>query len=805
MEQQGLTQGEVEERRKVHGRNVLPRDRWALWRPFVAVAVEPMFLLLAATAGLYFVLGEGREGWAMVVALGLVAGIDAVGNVRSNRAVAALARVAARSARVLREGRVVEVAAADLVVDDVVSVEEGTTVPADGEVLEGLDLALNEAMMTGESVAVDKRTGDGLLAGTHVVRGSGWMRVTAVGAATGMAAIGALAKATGKERTPLGRKVDRFVRGMLLAGGGVFVAVVIYHSRESGSVLHGLLHGLTLAMSVVPEEVPVALSTFLALGAYRMLRHGIIARTPATVETLGSATVLAVDKTGTLTLNRMELVASVDAEPEEPAWWWAFWASEPEPFDPMEQSLHARCRAEERDAAGFQLVKEYPLGGALPVMTHVFRHPDGRQYVACKGAPEGVMALCAGLGAEARAQAAAEAARLAREGLRVLGVARVPAWDGEFPELQEGLPFEWVGLVAFSDPVAPGIPEALAGLRGAGLRTVMITGDAPETAGAVARQVGIRAERIVTGPEWAAMGEEDRVAAVRAADVYARIRPEAKLQIVTALAASGAIVAMTGDGVNDAPALRAAHIGIALGRRGTEVAHAAAGLVLVEDDLATLLPALLLGRRLNANLRKAIGYVVAIHVPILVLVLAPTLLPGLPAMLLTPLHVVFLELLMGPTCSLAFEREPTTEDEVARPWPVDGGLLGPGALGTVLARGLLLAAGCLSAAYLVPLLTGASGDSAVRTAAFIALVTGNALLTRIARTSHAKNPWMTAAFFVPLALCALLLAVPALRDAFSLEVVPLAAVGVAVGCVAVSLSLSWSLSLSLSWRRRSAA
>jgi Ca2+-transporting ATPase len=790
----GLTPEEVADRRVRFGRNVLPHDRWAHLRPVISVVKEPMFLLLLATAGVYLALGEMQEAWAMVGALVVVAGIDAVGTVRSNRAVAALARVAARSARVMRDGVVREVRAEELVVDDLVLCEEGKVIPADGEVVESGDCAVNEATMTGESVAVDKRPSDGLLAGTQVVRGSAWMRVTAVGTATAFAGIGVLARSTGKERTPLGIKVHRFVRGMLWAGGAVFVAVWVYYAWESGSVLHGLLHGLTLAMSVLPEEVPVALSTFLALGAYRMLRHGIIARTPATVETLGSATVLAVDKTGTLTLNRMDLVDTLDADPEFPAWKWAFFASEPEPFDPMEQSLHARFRAEGGDAAGFALVQEYPLSGMPPVMTHVFRHADGRQVIACKGAPEGVLALCAGLGAEARAQAAAEAARLAREGLRVLGVARVPAWDGVFPERQEEWPFEWVGLVAFSDPVAPGIPEALAGLRGAGLRTVMITGDAPETAGAVARQVGIRAERIVTGPEWAAMGEEERVAALRAADVFARIRPEAKLQIVTALTASGAIVAMTGDGVNDAPALRAAHIGIALGRRGTEVAHAAAGLVLVEDDLATLLPALLIGRRINANLRKAIGYVVAIHVPILALVVAPLLVPGLPAMLLAPLHVVFLELLMGPTCSLAFEREPTSDAEVARPWPVTGGLLGPGALGAVLIQGFALSLGCIAAALLAARVTGSPTDETVRTAAFTALVVGNAVLTRVARsrtepawsTHFRPNSWMAAAFVVPLLLCALLVAVPGLRDAFGLTVLPASGLLLAILLGAVS-------------------
>jgi Ca2+-transporting ATPase len=427
-------------------------------------------------------------------------------------------------------------------------------------------------------------------------------------------------------------------------------------------------------------------------------------------------------------------------------------------------------------------------------MTHVFRHADGRQVIACKGAPEGVLALCGGLSAEER-EAAAEAVRVrAAAGLRVLGVARVPEWTGEFPERQEELPFVWVGLVAFSDPVAPGIPEALGRLRGAGLRTVMITGDAPETAVAVARQVGMAADRVVTGADWAAMGEEERREVVRAADVFARIRPEAKLQIVTALAASGEIVAMTGDGVNDAPALRAAHIGIALGRRGTEVAHAAAGLVLVEDDLATLLPALLIGRRINANLRKAIGYVVAIHVPILALVVAPLLVPGLPAMLLAPLHVVFLELLMGPTCSLAFEREPTSDAEVARPWPVTGGLLGPGALGAVLIQGFALSLGCIAAALLAARVTGSPTDETVRTAAFTALVVGNAVLTRVARsrtepawsTHFRPNSWMAAAFVVPLLLCALLVAVPGLRDAFGLTVLPASGLLLAILLGAVS-------------------
>jgi Ca2+-transporting ATPase len=742
------------------------------------VVLEPMFLLLLGTAVVYAALGAVQEAWTMVAAICAVGGIDLWGNLRSNRAVAALARVTARRAQVIREGEVREVDAAEVVVGDCLVCAEGTTVPADGLLSEAADFSVQESIMTGESIPVDKRAGDPVLAGTSVVRGCGWVTVTQVGQATALAGIGALVAATGREVTPLRRRVNRFVRMMLAVGSVAFVFVFVVQTLATQSLLAGLLQGLTLAMSIVPEEIPVALSTFLALGAYRLLRHGIIARTPGTVETLGSATVLALDKTGTLTVNQMTLHATADARPGVSALEWAVWASEPAPFDPMERSLHAAFRPDGAAWEGNTLVHEFPLEGHPPTMSHGFVDRAGQMHWACKGALEGVLALCAGLGEEERAAAQATAARWSEQGMRVLGVARVWEAGPDRPERPADLPWEWVGCVAFEDPVAPGIPEALSRITSAGLRPIMITGDAPETACAVARAVGIPGERVVTGPEWMGMTPEQQRVAVREVGVFARIRPEVKLQIVTALAQAGEVVAMTGDGVNDAPALKAAAIGIALGRRGTEVAQGAAGLVLSEDDLASLVPALHIGRRIQVNLRKALGYIVAIHVPIICLVVMPSLWDALPMVLFAPMHVVFLELVMGPTCSLAFEREPVDASEVSRPMPTGGSLLGGMLLGRSVWRGLAVAAACTGAMAL----TLEEGEGAVRTVAFLSLVVAQAGLAWVHRTHRwGANPWMAAAVIVPLAVAALWMAVPVLRAAFSFVPLSLGSGAIAVG------------------------
>ena len=757
--------------------------------PLWHVVTEPMFLILLGTAGVYALLGAQTEAWTMAGALCAVAAIDGWGNLRSNRAMAALSRVSARKALVLRDGLQVELPAEEVVVGDCVVCEEGTTLPADGIAEDAVDLSVQEAILTGESVSVDKRIGDPLLAGTSVVRGCGWLRVTAVGPQTALAGIGALVAATGQEQTPLRRQVKRFVRGMLLGGAVAFLAVWAGHAWATGSVLTGLLRGLTLAMSLVPEEIPVALSTFLALGAYRLLQQGIIARTPATVETLGSATVLAVDKTGTLTLNEMALKQVVDAVAGVSALEWAVRASEPVPFDPMERSLHAAWAPGGDAWAGVKLVHEFPLEGNPPTMSHGFVAADGGLQWACKGAPEGVLALCGeGPGSAAvRALAQSQVLAMSQAGLRVLGVARAVGAGPERPARQADLPWEWVGLVAFEDPVAPGIPAALGRVRAAGLRTVMVTGDAPETARAVARAVGMPAHRVVTGVEWAAASSEERLRAVREVDVFARIRPEAKLEIVQALSDAGEVVAMTGDGVNDAPALKAAAIGIALGRRGTEVAQGAAGLVLTEDDLGTLVPAVFIGRRIQVNLRKALGYIVAIHVPIIVLVLLPSFLPLLPAMLLAPLHVVFLELVMGPTCSLAFEREPVDDREVARPTSATLPLLGGALLGTAVLRGLAVAAACTAAMLAMQGL----GPDGMRTVGFLALVVAQGGLAWAHRSGRWQgNPAMGWAVVVPWGVAAGCIAVPGLRSLFAFAPLSLTAAGTAVaagllGAVAV--------------------
>ncbi|MFO0609964.1 MAG: cation-translocating P-type ATPase [Polyangiales bacterium] len=767
----GLTAAEAAKRLASDGPNALPQDerRGPLAIVFEVVK-EPMFLLLLASAGLYLAFGDVREALTLLGFVVVVLAITIVQEGRTERALDALKDLSSPRAMVLRDGHAVTVPGRDVVRGDVLKVAEGDRVPADAILREGTALAVDESLLTGESVAVTKTpapdadalsapggAGGSLYAGTLIVSGRGVAEVVATGARSELGRIGASLKELAPERTPLQRDVDRVVRRVAIAGLATAAALVVALGLSGGQWMRAALSGITLAMALLPEEFPVVLTVFLALGAWRIARREVLTRRVTAVETLGGVDVLCTDKTGTLTQNRMavrrlvtldvDLTVTDDAdalpEPVHSLVEYAILASPRDPFDPMELAFarlgERALHHTEHLHPQRQPLHEYPLSPKLLAVTHVWRErPDGSVVVATKGAPEAVFDLCH-LDDDAVARWRERVSSLARDGLRVLAVARGVRSPERSPDDAHDLDFAMAGLVGLEDPLRPAVPGAVAACREAAVRVMMITGDHPDTALAIARKAGLDAASALTGPELDAMDDDALAAALDRCSVVARAVPAQKLRIVKALRARGLRVAMTGDGVNDAPALKAADIGVAMGERGTDVAREAAGLVLVHDDFAAIVDAVALGRRIYDNLRNAFGYIVAVHIPIAGFSLASALL-GWGA-LLAPAHVVFLELVIDPACSVVFEMEPAADDVMRRPpRRPDAPLFTAARLGGAVAQGLLALAATLFSVH-----RARAGDAAVeaqRAVAFVTLVLANLAILVASRAG--ERPFWTA-------------------------------------------------------------
>jgi Ca2+-transporting ATPase len=762
----GLSETEALERLRTDGPNeVATGER----RRIVAIAAdvvrEPMILLLVACGAVYLLLGDVREAVVLLASVVAVVAIELYQDEKAERALAALREVASPRALVVRDGRERRIPGRDVVRGDLVVLAEGDRVPADAVVLSALGLTVDESLLTGESAPVRKTAGDEhaeparpggddspfVFSGSLVVAGHGVARVTATGRASELGRIGTSLAEVGGGESRLQQEIRRAVRVLATAGLALCAAVALLYGVARASWLDGVLAGLALAMSMVPEEFPVILTLFLALGAWRMSRRNVLVRKMPALEALGAATVLCVDKTGTLTENRMTVTAlgadgerlDLRAHAGEPlpetfhrVLEFAVLASQRNPFDPMERSIHelaaSRLAGTEHLHETWSLEREYPLSRELLAMSHVWRAPGGDEWiVAAKGAPEAVADLCH-LDAATAARVAAEVTALAGRGLRVLGVAAA-RFRGALPPGQHDFVFEPIGLIGFSDPVRPTAAPAVAECRAAGIRIVMITGDYPGTARHVAAEVGLAApDRVVTGPEIDALDDATLGSVARGIDVFARVVPEQKLRLVRALAASGEVVGMTGDGVNDAPALRAADIGVALGAHGTDVAREAADLVVLDDDLASIAHAIRLGRRVYDNIRKASAYVLAIHVPIAGLALLPAVV-GWPLVLL-PVHILLLELIIDPTASIAFEVEPTEADVMRRPpRPPHARLFDAPMVAVAVLRGVLALA-LVAAVLTVATVSGHDADRA-RTVTFAALVATNLALVLANRST----------------------------------------------------------------------
>jgi Ca2+-transporting ATPase len=764
LDRSGLSSAEAAARLAAEGLNTLPAaERHGVTALALGVAREPMFLLLAAATGIYLLVGDLHEALVLAASIAGVVVITVAQERKAERALDALRDLSSPRALVVRDGDRRRIAGAEVVRGDLLLLAEGDRVPADARLLEATDLSADESLLTGESLPVMKRSGDMVFSGTLVTTGQARAEVVATGARTELGRIGASLSGLPPEKTSLERETARLVKVVAGAAVSASLAMMLAHFLLRGDWLASVLSGLTLAMAVVPEEFPMVLTVFLALGAWRISRHGVLTRRMPAIEMLGAATVLCVDKTGTLTENRMSVVDTPSEVVDIAAL-----ASELEPFDPMDRAIVAAASEPTlRARSEWQLARDYPLSGRFLAMCHAWRLPGGELRVAVKGAPESVLRLC-GLPAES-----AQLEQAASRGLRLLGVAGA-SWQGALPDDPERYAFRWVGFVALADPMRVEVPDAVAQCRRAGIRVVMITGDFAGTAQNIARQAGLSAHDALSGEQISTMDDAALTQAVRRVDVFARVRPEQKLRLVQAYRAAGEVVAMTGDGVNDAPALKAAHIGVAMGRRGTDVAREAASLVLLEDDFTSIVRTVRLGRRVYENIRNAMRYIVSVHVPIGAMAFLPLALGG--PLVLYPVHVVFLEFVIDPACTLVYEAEPTEHGAMQRP-PRDPRepLFNLAMLRTSLLLGATMLAGVL-AAYAWALHTGRS-DGQTRAIAFAALVFANLALIFVTRsrtrslvqTLRERNPafwWIACGALAALAAA---LYAPPLAELFRFE------------------------------------
>lgn len=750
----GLTDQEVLVSRSKSGNNALYQKKENRFiSGLLALIKEPMVLLLLVASIVYFVTGNISDGIFLSSAIVLVAAISIYQDSRSRNALEKLKTLTQPTAKVFRNGKLISINSEELVPGDSMVTEEGTYVPADGRIISSNDFSVNESILTGESMSVYKDISsedNRIYQGTTVVTGLAVSIIEATGNETKLGKIGKSLAEIKIEKTPLEKQISHFVKKMAAAGVFFFIVVWIINYFRSADVLNSLLKALTLAMSILPEEIPVAFTTFMALGAWRLMKMGIIVKDMKTVETLGSASVICTDKTGTITQNKMSLVKLYvladnkiyDAEkplssPSLELITASMWSSEPIPFDPMELSLHEKytASAAKDERHNFHMVKEYPLEGKPPMMTHIFEDKSGNRIVAAKGAPEAFLDISK-LTKLKKDQVLTAVHDLAAEGYRLLGVATASFSGNNYPDKQQDFNFSFHGLVAFYDPPKDNITSVLREFYGAGITVKIITGDNPITTSSIARQIDFQGyEKSITGDELMKLDDSELKAAVSDKNIFTRMFPEAKLKIINALKSGGEVVAMTGDGVNDGPALKAAHIGIAMGQKGTEIAKQAASMILIEDDLGKMVDAIRMGRRIYVNLKKAIRYIISIHIPIILIVFIPLVLGWVYPSIFSPIHVIFLELIMGPTCSIIYENEPVEENAMNQPprSPTDT-FFNANELLTSMVQGLAITAGLLYIYHYSVSLE--LGENITRTMIFSGLISANVFLTLINRSFY---------------------------------------------------------------------
>jgi Ca2+-transporting ATPase len=804
----GITSKEASEILQKEGYNELPSSKPKnVFKIAFGVVQEPMFLLLVACGTLYLMLGDLQEGLMLLSFVFVVMGIEFYQEKKTEKALDALKDLASPRALVIRDGETIRIPGKEVVRGDIVVLQEGDRVPADALVLRSNNLLADESLLTGESVPVQKREwmegdntfipgGDDIpvvFSGSMIVQGNGLVKVIATALNTEIGKIGKALDSVKEEPTQLKREMGTLVKRLAIIGILLCILVIAIYTITRGDLLKGFLAGITLAMAMLPEEFPVVLTIFLALGAWRMSKKSVLTRKPAAIETLGSATVLCTDKTGTLTQNKMTVtrlfngtvfsrVASGDifSEPFHEIIEYGILASQVNPFDPMEKAIinigDQFLQNSEHIHADWVMEKEYPLSKDLLAMSRVFSNTGTKeQVIAVKGAPEAIFDLCH-LNSETISGYEKAVAVMASEGLRVLGVARASLISRELPSLQHDFDLEFVGLIGLSDPIRKSVPDAVKECYKAGIRVIMITGDYPVTAINIGKEIGIKnPELCITGSELKDMTEDELCERIKVVNIFARVVPEQKLKIVNALKKNKEITAMTGDGINDAPALKASNIGIAMGEKGTDVAREASSLVLMDDNFASIVGAVKMGRKIFDNLQKALGYIFAIHVPIAGLSLIPVLFADLP-LILWPVHIVFLELIIDPACTMIFEAEKEEKNVMSRPpKDINEPFFGARKIFFSCMQGIGIIVICLLV-YFIGLKMGYS-EKGVRTLTFVTLIVSNIAVIlsnrswtygifKILSTPNKAVNWIVGGAIIFLIL---ILNVPFLLDLFQFE------------------------------------
>jgi P-type Ca2+ transporter type 2C len=848
----GLTASTVRLRQQQEGFNELPS---AQSRHLLSIGWEtiqdPILLLLVGGGIVYWWLGDRQEALILLGFVILITGISLYQESKTERALTALRDLASPRASVIRDGRQQRIAGREVVRGDILILSEGDRVPADAIVLAATNLATDESLLTGESLPVSKveindksarREQSWVYAGTLVVRGQGYVRVQAIGTGTEMGQIGTALEQVKPEVTPLQREMQQLVNRLVGIALLLCFAIAIIYGFTTSNWLKGVLAGITLAMAILPNEFPVVVTIFLALGAWRISQNHVLARRTAAVETLGAATVLCVDKTGTLTLNQMavqqlcaedlNLIYDLTEHGSKPLpesvhqlVEFSILASQSDPFDPMEKAMRElgnyALAGTEHLHGDWELLRAYPLSPELLAVSHVWESANHQEYaIATKGAPEAIADLCHFTPPQQQILAA-RVREMTGQGLRVLGVAKVSFLDPPPPDLpphptieishlpatQHDFPFQFLGLVGLADPVRPRVAAAIAECHTAGIRVVMITGDYPETARNIADRVGlVNGGKVMTGMELNCTSDRRLQQQIKSTNIFARAVPAQKLRIVNALKDRGEVVAMTGDGVNDAPALKAAQIGIAMGGRGTDVAREAAVLVLLDDDFSSIVDAVKLGRRIFDNLRKAMSYLLAIHIPIAGMSLIPVLFK-LPLVLL-PIHVAFLHLIIDPACSIVLEAQPAEPNIMQRPprHPQER-LFGRKIIGLALLKGIGILAVIL-VIFAIALARG-QGEFEARTLAFTTLIMANLGLI-LSESSidplslkifKSPNPFLWWTIGGGILAMAIVLFLPFLQQLFSFSL--LHPIDLAICLSGGAICLLWLELLKVSWNNRS--
>ncbi|MBQ0908993.1 cation-translocating P-type ATPase [Flavobacterium sp. F-328] len=809
----GLASAQVHAAREKYGQNktTFKKDNPFL-KGLIQIVKDPMTILLMTASSIYFISGKISDGIFLASAIVLIAVISSYQKARSHNALEKLKDFTKPKCKVIRNNNVTEIKTEELVIGDSLLIEEGNAIAADGIIEYAADFSVNESILTGESMAVNKdnSTKDKTVyQGTTVASGLAIATITAIGSETKLGKIGKSLEQIEEEKTPLEIQIGNFVKKMAIAGAVIFVIVWMINFYNSHNILDSLLKALTLAMSVLPEEIPIAFTTFMALGAWRMMEHGIIVKQMKTVETLGSATVICIDKTGTITENKMSLakiftlksqkisdVQNELSDDEKELISISMWASEPVPFDPMEIALHENYSkvAPKDERPDFKLIHEYPLSGKPPMMTHIFENKSGERIIAAKGASEAIIAVSK-LSKDEKAANLDAIKELSIEGYRILGVGRAIFTGKNYPKTQQEFEFEFVGLVAFYDPPKKNSHLVLQHFYKAGIQVKIITGDNAETTTSIAKQIGfIGYEKSISGDELMQLSTKELKEQVSEINLFTRMFPEAKLKIINALKSNKEIVAMTGDGVNDGPALKAAHIGIAMGKKGTEIAKQAASLILINDDLAKMVAAIAMGRKIFANLKKAIQFIISIHIPIILTVFIPLAFGWVYPNIFSPIHIIFFELVMGPTCSIVYENEPMEKNTMSqKPRPFTTTFFSWKELSTSIVQGLVITVGSLSVYQFS--VYQSYDENVTRTMVFLVLITSNIFLTLINRsfyysiftTLRYKNNLVFIIVGLTILLTALILYLRPLTLFFQLEHLNLIQLSIAIGVGAVSV------------------